>query len=423
MRNIKSLFLCLAKIVTTALFGLVLFSTNPVYGQSDAKLAYVYWFDWSDDGTRIAVATPEGIQIYNARFELISSRSQPDPSGGRQFAALSPDGTRLTTENAVWDTKSLQSLFQVDTTEYPLGDWSRDGTQVSGVVSGARAIAIYNGFTGQQVKIISTGDYPLLSNPHWSPDNRYFAFNTLGKRLVIVDAAQGETIAQYRYESFVSSITWSPDSKKLAMGSFTERQPGTSDSTSLASSPTGAVRYSIDVVDISNGMILHTIDALPQPVNYIRWSPDGTQLVATVGAKQVYVWDTINWQLRGQYDTPGGLVGIKYSPFGGQVMMGFNFYWLAATPRSSAFTPQSIFVQTRLGGAIQIVVPAPSLERLQGIARSCGLPKSTAQSLTTSITPNRLNTFMDAVRALPAGTIPPACAADLLAVAEALQKQ
>jgi hypothetical protein len=80
-------------------------------------------------------------------------------------------------------------------------------------------------------------------------------------------------------------------------------------------------------------------------------------------------------------------------------------------------------IQTLANGAIQIVVPAPSLERLQAIAEACNAPVAVEQSLAADIQANDLNAFVAQVEALPEGTIPPACAADLIAVAEALQSQ
>lgn len=80
-------------------------------------------------------------------------------------------------------------------------------------------------------------------------------------------------------------------------------------------------------------------------------------------------------------------------------------------------------VQTLANGAVQIVVPVPSPERLQAIADACNAPAAVEQSLTASLQADQLSTFITQVEALPENTIPPACADDLIAVAEALQSR
>ncbi|MCU0512356.1 MAG: hypothetical protein MUE40_07275, partial [Anaerolineae bacterium] len=74
-----------------------------------------------------------------------------------------------------------------------------------------------------------------------------------------------------------------------------------------------------------------------------------------------------------------------------------------------------------------ILVPLPTLDRFAQIAASCGAPASltaldTALQSEAAIAAEaqRLETQLDA---LPAGAIPPACAADLRAIAAAMQAQ
>ena len=61
---------------------------------------------------------------------------------------------------------------------------------------------------------------------------------------------------------------------------------------------------------------------------------------------------------------------------------------------------------------MQILVPDPSIERLNAITAACDAPVSPTTDMTD---------FIAQVEALPADSIPPACAADLLAVARALE--
>lgn len=372
----------------------------------------LYWFDWSNDGTKVAVATAKSISVYNSSFQLLVSRPQPDPMESRSFGSLSPDGTRLATAKEIWDTTTLQSLFQVDA-EYPLGDWNSDGTLISGVALGAKAIVIYDGFTGRLVKTIPMGDILLLSNPIWSPDNMRFAFKTIGKKLIIVDVSQGKISASYSYESLIDSgLSWSHDSNKLAYDAFPEPKLGDSSK---------QITHSINIVDAANGEIIHTFTGLQDSVRQLLWNPNNTELLSASGFGQINVWDMNSKQLINSYITPHYLlIGIEYSSYGGQVMMGFNLDRDISSTVRNTFTGQSILSKPILDNAIQIIVPSPSLEKLKSITQACKLHPNIQEALISQINANDLNTFKTQVLALTNTDILSGCQADLLAITNAL---
>lgn len=99
---------------------------------------------------------------------------------------------------------------------------------------------------------------------------------------------------------------------------------------------------------------------------------------------------------------------MSLSPYGGQLALGNSADTAARNQTDNGF---------------QIVVPAPSLDRLAAIAALCVRDgDARAESLTDSV-PTALDdlpAFVAQVEALPDGAIPPACKADVLAVASAL---
>jgi hypothetical protein len=115
----------------------------------------------------------------------------------------------------------------------------------------------------------------------------------------------------------------------------------------------------------------------------------------------------------------GFIEDIELSPYGGRLAIANNGSTLAPELPTNV-DGTTLATQTLLDGAVQIVVPAPSLERLQAIADACNAPSTVEQALATS---DQLTDFVAEVEALPENTIPLACAADLIAVAEALQSQ
>jgi hypothetical protein len=92
---------------------------------------------------------------------------------------------------------------------------------------------------------------------------------------------------------------------------------------------------------------------------------------------------------------------------------------LAPITRQGTNTLSKTF-QTFLDGAVQIVVPAPSLEKLKMITEACNTQLTVEQLLITQINEKQLSTFTTQVNGLTNAQIPPGCKADLLAVANAL---
>jgi WD40 repeat protein len=110
----------------------------------------------------------------------------------------------------------------------------------------------------------------------------------------------------------------------------------------------------------------------------------------------------------------------KFSPYGGKLAYSVN------VPLSAPLSDPGL-----VGSGVSIVVPVASIKRLNDIAKLCDNNKSSTQSQNTlfsidsmgKLTVSDLPNFITQVKALPADTIPPACAADLIAVAEAIIAQ
>ncbi len=401
-------------IIIVALASLSLPIENQVHAQSDIQPTSVYWFDWSQDGTRIAIATPDEISIYDATFRLLASRPQPDPTRSRSFTSISPDGLHLATEKEIWDIETLTPLLQLNSA-YSLGDWNQSGTIITTVGSDMRSIIFYDTSTGKSVKTIATGNVILTFNPVWSPDNTRFAIIEGKNTLALIDASNGQVLARYPHEELLNPvIAWSHNNQYLAYSGFAEPKLGTTGNT---------IQYSVYIADTSNGQIVYTFKSLSNFVTQLIWSPDDTQLLAVIGSDQVYIWDTQKGQQIDSYQTVGGLIGVDYSPFSAQIMMGFNLYWYTPPSGTNASIVESSITRGFLNGAIQMAVPAPSAEKLQAITQACGVQPRVEQSLTAQISSDSLQAFSDQVTALTDAQIPPGCKADLLAVAEALMAQ
>lgn len=120
------------------------------------------------------------------------------------------------------------------------------------------------------------------------------------------------------------------------------------------------------------------------------------------------------------FHTLPALTTMEYSPFGGRLIVGS---WLDRQSWHDTVIEENRLSQSVIQNVLEVFVPSPSLERLQVIAEACNAPTDVEQGLTASIQADQLTEFVTQVEALSGDAIPPACAADLIAVAEAIQSR
>jgi len=162
-------------------------------------------------------------------------------------------------------------------------------------------------------------------------------------------------------------------------------------------------------MEIATGSITDLRSGFEYPVVSMVWSPDDTQ-IATWFDGNVNILDSANGDVLDSFSITPNYDFIGYSPWGGRITMGLY--------RSQSDVPPV------LDDLIQIIVPLTTLDRFAEIATSCGAP-GTLTDFDTSLTDPaaiaaQAQALLVALNALPDGTIPPGCAADLRAIAEAI---
>src|SRR5262249_36149257 len=95
---------------------------------------------------------------------------------------------------------------------------------------------------------------------------------------------------------------------------------------------------------------------------------------------------------------------IAWSPFGGRLAYGD----VISNGQSAG------------NNGLHTLVPAPTADKLQSITKSCAQSNVLPQ-LTNRLTTKQWSAFTNDVKAMSKDQVPPACAADLIAVANALQ--
>lgn len=175
--------------------------------------------------------------------------------------------------------------------------------------------------------------------------------------------------------------------------------------------------------DVEQHTQITTLQAeVPDNFFSIDWDNHDERLAVVTGDFVIQVWD-INTGAVLYESPPFTSYTAEFSPYGGRLAV--SNLSLPAQQVSGEIDSTLTQNNARIfgKGVVQIIVPTPSLERLQSIAEACNTPATIEQSLTASIEADRLTEFVAQVEALPENTIPPACRADLLAVAESIQNR
>jgi WD40 repeat protein len=314
--------------------------------------------------------------------------------------------------------------------------WSPNGTQIaSGSPDGT--VRIWDALTGALTNAIqfsqSSGGLRAILDIDWSPDSTLIAGARETGSVIIWDVRTGERRTSYSHDSMALTVAWNPSNDIVASGGLDGKMllwdannHNLREFAAISSSDFGPVdsvawdtngeriaistrRGGIQVFNFFTQTLDFQISQPPRNIVSVSWSPDGREL-AVADSETITIVDASTELIIDRISGDGRLDALTWSPYGGQLAF-----------RNSTSQPMTSI--SRLDGAVQIVVPAPSLERLQAIADACNAPVAVEQSLTASLQADQLGNFITQVEALSESTIPPACAADLIAVAEALQNQ
>lgn len=397
---------------------------SDVAAQSDAVMLFAV--AWSPDGETLAfggraISGQGAVWLYDRRGVAIDTIYLPDHP---VMIRWSHDGRRLAvryqvqwgTQLSIWDWEA----FNPDAPSVTTGDfrgpseadqvvWSPTGRYIA--LEMQVAVHIIDAATGHEVAQLRdqtrTGTMGIVGIA-WAADEQslYVLYEAREANQLlkwdVTTARVTDTVLSGRSFSFPVSICQSADAQRLAISVATG-------SVFVLSAPDFQVERRLSV---SQG------DSHIPYVAYLYWLDDDSLLGVSYDGTS-YLWNAATGDLLARdaliSDRAIFLSDTDISPYGGRLALATR--WRPTTPSATPAYDTYTTYQSLLEGMVRIAVPVPSLDRLNAIVELCAAT-TLPENLVTAVT---LPEFIAEVEALPDGTIPPGCRADLLAMAHTLQ--
>lgn len=212
-------------------------------GRTDGPFDHIYSVSWHPMGDQIAISHDGSVSIWN--WEANEFRTiQWDTSGQQSRAvAWNFDGTKLAVVNVfnfiLYDGESFEALFDSDVWNGPYYvsswatsqsiAWSPDEKQLAVTLVTPRSfnqavVYVNNVVPGQEDHILTT-EGNLINAIGWSAESNLLASangnwldeDNSDNSVRVWDMSTYGLVEVFPYDSYVISVSWSPDGKQLAI--------------------------------------------------------------------------------------------------------------------------------------------------------------------------------------------------------------
>ncbi|MCU0498643.1 MAG: hypothetical protein MUF87_14930 [Anaerolineae bacterium] len=390
------------------MIGVLLLGTVALNHAQIGRGDYVIPPSWSNDGSRVAVVIGHEVEVNDAStgqlLYVLTGHTDFIP-----MIAWSPDNRLIATPSfdqtvKVWSAVDGALLHTLSGHPEAVVQaiWMPDSIHLlSFGFDTPPNLFVWDAQTGRQISAHNGG---TASDIAFSPDGRKLVVSTpLSVHIlntvdftVIVNTPRVICCTNTMY-----TIAWSPDNNQLVTGS-------TNGLVTLWDANTGAM-ISQWVANPYHQTDSRDIDQLSLSwVRDVVFASDGETVRAISGDGTLREWEVATGTIV-QETQIGALYGVAWSPYAERLA-------ILRSPNATAQI-EGKFDANSASAELMIMVPTPSLERLNRLRETC---VTTPNPIMTATDAN-LREFTTQIEALSDDQIPPGCRADLLAIAEALK--
>jgi WD40 repeat protein/tetratricopeptide (TPR) repeat protein/predicted Ser/Thr protein kinase len=318
----------------------------------EAKGVFLQSLTFSPDGTRLAAVQGSDVTVWDAAAGKEMTTIKPPPLTSRYISAVafSPDGKRLAEGSfniQVWDLGANRGApvltLEGDASSPTLLAFSPDGNYLAGAGGWQRQLTVWDARTGK--KIYSRDVQSFVNRLAYSPDGKRLALGSLDKTIKVWEAVSGTLLRTFRgHEYGVESLAFSADGRTLTSADYdgtvktwdiahdqegTVLQGGAGGFLNSAFSPDGRLLAAsasfpqeVRVWDTATGKVRLTLKGPPGTFSQLAFSPHGKRLAAAWD-KGLICWDTRSGkELARLTGHPGLARCVAFSPDGARAATG-----------------------------------------------------------------------------------------------------
>ena len=391
--------------------SLVLSST--ISAQVDYRRRTV--LDWSADGRYLAWGGWEGeVRVFDLTKRQLWQAFQAH-EGQVVLIQWSPSNSKLFTggyENVakLWELRGetfVPSVLYKGAYGHEVSadvlsvTWKPDGSKIAmASLEIQPSLRIWDVSTAN---VSDTANIPSSLSIKWSFNDQYLVVGDASGSIFLYSTANFKLLHRFDHKllhpRWVVSVDWHSNNTHL-----------------LGSDGYGRVF----VWEVGNQKLVHTFNSaaveditVGDPFTHAalkaRFSADGRSVQAINADGTIRSWDLATGQLLSEVKVASPIVSAAWSPYGAQLVVD-----LLNPPQGDAQDALS-------ANHLQILVPFASLDQFKAIASVCITNAAEQAALQAKAASESLAGLSAYVSSLPVEVIPPACAADLLAIAAALQ--
>lgn len=380
-------------------------NSSVALGQSPQPVL-VYTVAWNSEGSQFAVGGV-GLWIYDANLlTSVKIEALPDSVTG---LAWSPDDSLLAlglsgdpNSVQVWDMRTVEKLWESEINGVGYNQlvlWNGDGTRLITLNRSSADIDVRDARTGEIERVLRSDSetefvrsevtsivWNAPSNELWSANRN----NTIQRWNIDT----GEVVQTYSGYEVLSRLEFNFDYTLLAAVVSTDNRS-----------------QNVKIWDVSTMEEIATVLEGQFVLYPIRWHPSQNWLIGSRFLEDVFIFDVSTGEMLYSYPVAFTLLDMDISPYGGRIAFAGR---MEEQPSVSFDTVASIT------NTVSIISPLASTDSLQAVANLCIDTQTTRDNLFIGLTENMLDDFVAEVRIASDADISPGCAADLLAVAEAI---